>query len=315
MERERYRRMRAVLRDVERRHHDNPRFTHRDSTVLLVALWAALHDKPISWATVPRHWPGDLRPRGGGGGGRGGGGWLPSQSCMSRRLRGRADANGGADPGIFDLLERWQAALRRQMPDSDVKLIDGRGLVVGGCSKDPDAGFGYAAATMANGYKLHWIIDLFSGAIDGWLVAPMNYPEPAAARCLIAHLPPHTRYVLADNNYDRNDLYEQAGHAAPPYGIQWMAVPRRGAKDLGHQPHSDWRRAAHPWLRGADGRATIRKHRVVVEQVNGRIGCSTVAPDHLPYHARRLHRVTLWVALKILILTDLQAATQTRACA
>src|SRR5690348_13071597 len=114
-ERERYRRMRAVLRQVEPAHHDNPRLTHRDSTILLVTLWAALHDKPISWATVPQHWPADLRPRptttallawssssggsgsSGSGGGSGGGGGsgrrnkkpsgLPSQSCMSRRLR------------------------------------------------------------------------------------------------------------------------------------------------------------------------------------------------------------------------------------
>jgi ribosomal protein L34E len=78
VERERLLRMRAVLREAERGHHSNPRCEHCDSTILLVALWAALHGKPISWATVPAHWPADLRPRGG----------LPSQSCMSRRLRG-----------------------------------------------------------------------------------------------------------------------------------------------------------------------------------------------------------------------------------
>jgi hypothetical protein len=179
--------MRAVLREVERDHHDNPRNTHRDSTVLLTALWAALwaalHGGTIDWATKPKHWPGDLRPRAG----------LPSQSCMSRRLR--IPCGTDADPAanardchdnVFDLLERWQAALRRQLPDSDVKLIDGRGLVIGGCSKDRDAGFGYTAGTKAKGYKLHWTVDHLSGAVDGWLVAPMNYPEPEAARRLIA---------------------------------------------------------------------------------------------------------------------------------
>jgi len=304
MERERYRRMRAVLREVERLHHDNPRCTHRDSTILLVALWAALHDKPISWATKSKHWPGDLRPRGSG---------LPSQSCMSRRLQIACGAD--ADPSAnahdargraFDLLERWQAALRRVLPDSDVKLIDGRGLVIGGCTKDPDAGFGYAAGTKAKGYKLHWTIDHFSGAVDGWIVMPMHCSEQDAARRLIRHLPAHTRYVLGDNNYDRNELYEQAGFERR---VQWMAMPRRTAKGIGHHRQSDWRMTAQPWLRSDAGKRAAKKTRIKIEQVNGRLGCSAVGLDHLPYHARRLHRVTVWTALKILILTDLQAAT------
>jgi hypothetical protein len=310
VERERYRRMRAVLREVEGGHHDNPRYTHRDSTVLLVALWAALHTKPIGWATAPAHWDARLRPRGG----------LPSQSCMSRRLQlacgPDADPDANADDcraTIFDLLERWQAALRRQLPDSDVKLIDGRGLVVGGCSKDPDAGFGFTAGTKAKGYKLHWVVDQVGGAVDGWLVAPMNFPEPQAARHLIAHLPPHTRYVLADNNYDRGDLYERAGHDRG--GVQWMAIPRRNVKGFGHRQHSDWRLRVQPWLRTDEGRRTASTARITIEQVNGRAGCATVGLNHLPYHARRLHRVTVWTALKILILTDLQAATYGRACA
>jgi hypothetical protein len=310
MERERYRRMRAVLREVGRDHHDNPRNTHRDSAILLTALWAALHGKTIDWATKPKHWPGDLRPRAG----------LPSQSTMSRRLR--VPCGPDADPtanerdcgpdNVFDLLERWQAALRRQLPDSDVKLIDGRGLVIGGCSKDRDARFGYAAGTKAKGYKLHWAIDHLSGAVDGWLVAPMNYPEPEAARHLIAHLPPHARYVLGDNNYDRNELYEQAGFDR---GVQWAAPPRRGTAGLGHQPHSDRRLAVQPWLRTDAGRRAVSAARITIEQVNGRVGCAAVGLNHLPYHARRLHRVTVWVALKILILTDLQVATAARPAA
>jgi hypothetical protein len=301
--------MRAVLRDLERGHHDNPRYTHRDSTVLLTALWAALHNKPIGWATRPKHWPAGLRPRPG----------LPSQPTMSRRLQlpcgADADPAANADDcraTLFDLLERWQAALRRQLPDSDVKLIDGRGLVIGGCGKDPDAGFGFTAGTKAKGYKLHWVVDRAGGAVDGWLVAPMNFPEPEAARRLIPHLPPHTRYVLADGNYDRGDLYELAGAGR---GAQWMAAARRDAAGFGHRRNSDWRIRVQPWLRTPQGRRTASTARITIEQVNGRAGCAAVGLNHLPYHARRLHRVTVWVALKILILTDLQAATYACACA
>jgi hypothetical protein len=299
-EHERYRRMREMLRTVEAQHHSNPRCTHSDSTVLLVALWAALHSKPIYWATIEGNWPWDLRPRSMAPGMAA----LPSQSCMSRRLR--------FDQGVLELLVAWQTALRRQLPSCEIKLIDGRGLLVGGCSKDGDARFGYAAGTKAKGYKLHWIIDAISGAVDGWLVAPMNYSEQQAAQLLIPHLPQHTRYVLLDNNYDRNHLYEQAGIDRQ---VQWMAMTRRGAKGLGHRQHSDWRLAVQPWLRSEGGRRTMKQVRVMIEQVNGRLGCSEVGLNHLPHHARRLHRVTLWVALKILILTDLQSQSVLRACA
>jgi len=57
--------------------------------------------------------------------------------------------------------------------------------------------------------------------------------------------------VLADNNYDRNDLYERAGRER---GVQWVAPPRRNAKGLGHGRHSDWRMAVQPWLRTGRGR-------------------------------------------------------------
>jgi hypothetical protein len=308
MERERYCRMRMILREVERQHHDTPRCTHRDSKILLVALWAGLHNKPIDWATHHQNWPGDLRPRSPQPGQRA----LPSQSCMSRRLRGKAEsATRNADDSLFQLLERWQQRLREQLPNSDVKLIDGRGLVIGGASKDPDAGFGYCAGTKANGYKLHWIVDLFSGAVDGWLVAPMNYPEQHAAQHLIAHLPEQTRYVLGDNSYDSNALYEQAGQQRQ---VQWMAAPRSTAKGLGHKQPSNWRVQMQPWLRSDQGKRTM-KERIGIEQVNGRLGCSSVGLNHLPYHARRLHRVTLWVALKMLILTDLQIESRCKKCA
>jgi hypothetical protein len=238
---------------------------------------------------------------------------------MSRRLRGRAESpTRDTSDSLFILLEAWQKQLRSQLPDSDVKIIDGKGLVIGGCSKDPDCGFGYTAGTKANGYKLHWIIDYFSGAVDGWLIAPMNYPEQQAAKYLIDHLPAHTRYVLADNSYDRNHLYEQAGQLNELAGcdqqVQWLAVPRSTSKSLGHIQHSQWRVQVQPWLRSDQGKRTM-KQRILIEQVNARVGCASVGLSHLPHHARRLHRVTIWTGLKILILTDLQAESQNKKCA
>ena len=61
MERQRYRELKAILNQAARQHRDDPRCTHRDAVIVAVLLWAALHDKPVSWAADPAHWPGDLR--------------------------------------------------------------------------------------------------------------------------------------------------------------------------------------------------------------------------------------------------------------
>src|SRR6188508_3653020 len=52
-----------------------PRELYSDAWVVVMFLWAVIHDRPVSWASRPEHWPEDLdRP-------------LASQSRLSRRLR------------------------------------------------------------------------------------------------------------------------------------------------------------------------------------------------------------------------------------
>lgn len=277
MERERYRKLQGILRQVERRHHSTPRCTHRDRTILLVLLWAALHDRPVVWATDPRHWPGNLRPRP-----------LPSQSCMSRRLRTWS---------VRQLLDDWTRAMRDQLPDSDVKFIDARPLIIGACSKDPDARFGYATGRKAKGYKLHTVVDLH-GTVRAWVVLPMNQIEVQAAPWLIEHLS-GTHWLLGDNAYDRNRLYEQAEER----GIQLLANLRPDVKALGHRQHSIARRRVWPWLRSEASR-WVMGHRRRIEQSFGWMNASDVRLDRLPMHARRSHRVVLWVAIKLLLHTE-----------
>ena len=69
-----YRMLRAVARRVPRR----KRVRGGDAVIVAVYFWAALHDRPVSWATRPCNWPRDLLDFA-----------LPSQSTMSRRLRAR----------------------------------------------------------------------------------------------------------------------------------------------------------------------------------------------------------------------------------
>lgn len=287
MERERYRFISATLRRAAAAtQHHNPRLVHSDALIVRVALWAALHDQPIVWATHRAHWPGDLRPR-----------RLPSQSCMSRRLR--TDA-------VRRLLHEVQHTLRQQLPRHDVHCIDARPLCVGGASKDPDATLGYGAGLRIKGYKLHLVVD-FGGAVDGWVVAPANVPEQHIATHLIAHSRP-ARWLMADGNYDSNQLYDLADER----GTQLLAQPRGNIHPPRANRNSPARLRVHRYLNSPIGRRTMRQ-RIRIEQINARLGCSSVRLHHLPHHARRLHRVTLWVALKILLLTELQIRTQPRA--
>lgn len=276
MERQRYRELFTLLKQAAQGHRQDPRCTHSDRTIVAVLLWAALHDKPILWAAQPGNWPGDLRPRP-----------LPSQSCLSRRLR---------QPGVLALLERFHQQLQTHLPASDLKLIDGRPLPVGGCSKDRQAGYGYGAGLKQRGYKLHLWCDL-QGRVEQWLVGPMNYAEPAAAVALIQHAGP-AAYVLGDANYDNNTLYEQAGQR----GLQWIALPRYArSRAPGHRRHSDYRLRVWAWLQSKAGRRVVRRARTAIERINGWQGQACINLGRLPHHIRGLHRVRLWTGMKIII--------------
>lgn len=277
MERQRYRELIASLHQARHGHRDNPRCAYRDWVIVATLLWAGLHGRPVSWAADPAHWPGDLRPRHG----------LPSQSCMSRRLRTH---------GVLSLIQRLNDTLRNRLPRGDVKLIDGRPLPVGGCSKDPDARTGHGAGHLIRGYKLHLFCDL-GGAVDHWLVTPMNHSEPDAAEMILPHAD-DTAYVIGDGNYDINRLYERAAER----GIQWIALPRRKhAQAPGHRRHSPHRLAVWSWVRSPQGSRTLRRVRSGIERINAWQGHALIGLHHLPHHVRRGPRVRLWVAIKLIL--------------
>ena len=112
-EQDRYVRMRQVIEQVGKANY-NLRHQHPDSTIVSVLVWAALHDRPILWSCHPGNWPRHLRPQ-----------HLPTQSCMSRRLRTLS---------IQQFLERAFAQLREQLPTGILKFIDAKPLPVGGCT-------------------------------------------------------------------------------------------------------------------------------------------------------------------------------------
>src|SRR5919109_1172467 len=87
--------------------------------IAAVLLWAALHDRPIRWACDSRNWSTTRLRR-------------TAFGCFMNELT--AHLRGVGLPGL-------------------VLTADGKPLLVGGYSKDPEARVGWGAGQMARGYK------------------------------------------------------------------------------------------------------------------------------------------------------------------
>lgn len=248
-------------------------YTHR--SVLAVAIWAAIHDRPISWATQTGNWPSHDRTRA-----------LPSSATMSRRLRSDA---------IVAIIDTLPGLLRLHGRGERTLIIDGRALTIARHSADPDAKFGRASGGLGRGYKLHAIVDSLGNCRD-FRLEPLNISEQVVAHKMITRLEPgEADTLLGDKNYDSNKLYEIAGER----GVQLIA-PRRyeKAKGIGHHWHSEHRLRALGMLREDPG---VMRGRRFIESCFGTQGNRIGGLGPLPNHVRRLGRVPLWVALKLAI--------------
>lgn len=249
------------------------RQAYSDSEVLLVVLWAALHDRPIAWACRAEHWPERRRPT-----------RLPHPSTVCRRSRGPAFA---ARMGAAH--EATRAALG---PPTRAAAIDGKPLLVSDYGRDPDARNGRAYRHFGKGYKLHAVVD-FAGAVLAFEVLPLNVNERVPAARLLTRLPRGVRRVLADGNYDSSELHrllEGTGVRlyAPP--LKMCAAPRSHRR----------RRALVRLLTGPYGRRLSADREHVERQfaLMGNVGCGLKG---LPNWVRRRHRVERWISSKLLI--------------
>lgn len=248
---------------------------HQPWVLLAVFLWAALHDRPVCWACDPRNWNTPLRPA-----------RLPSPATMSRRID---------HVGLGLLWRRLEERLRGDGQPDLVAFLDGKPLVISGVSKDPDAGYGRAAGGMAKGYKLHTVW-ASRPMPEAWEVTPMNTCEKAAARRLIDQLG-HGGYLLADANYDANDLYDRAF----AQGYQLVAAHRKAKKPGGgHQRQSPHRLRGIALLHSSFGRALYLLRRQIERSFGNAVsfGGGLAA---LPAWVRGVDRVRTWVWAKLLI--------------
>ena len=273
-------------------HPRRARVRFSDKHVLLVYLWAVLHDRPVCWACDGRNWPGA---------------WavvLPDDSTVSRRMR---------TASVLQLIERLHQAICGLFALSRmVKHVDSFPLPVGSYSHDADTRRGRAAREMARGYKLHAIC--VDRVIAAWTLMPMSVNDQVPAPRLFAQLR-GVGYVTADNGYDANATHL----AASACRHQLLAPPRNCNGDrCVRDPAQQRKRNCAQRLQALDTRArvldsplrhagaanvfgrSVHRQRLEMEQTLGHL--RLLCPGTLPTWVRRPHRVAPWLGMKIIVL-------------
>ena len=260
------------------------RRTFCDALIALVYLYAALCDRSPRWASELRHWP-----------------WwcrrlleLPSYSQLMRRLK---------TAPVQRLIARVSADLRLQLPRSDQKVIDGKPLVVGGFSKDPDAAVGVVPDGWGRGYRVHLIVDAASAAVETFLLTALDAGEATVALDLLPRAGDLRGVVLlGDPNYDSNRLYGAVADAGA--GGRLLAPRKKPGRGLGHHAHHPDRLAAIAVLENPldpSAARAARRQRNRIEQSLAHLTNLPCGLSPLPNFVRRLWRVRLWVNAKILL--------------
>jgi hypothetical protein len=274
----------AVLARVDkRRKRASEDFS--DEQIVKVFYWAVIHDRPIAWACQRWSWPVHLRRQ-----------TLPSDTTMSRRLR---------TASVTTLLGAVEQYVTRPTPGGLYWMIDGKPLVISGCSKDRQAGYGRAARSKAKGYKLHAIVAA-DGHVAAWRVAPMNKDERVMAERLLKSSDIHG-YIVADANYDSNRLHE----ICDARGNRQLLTPRRygPAKKVGHRAQSPGRLRSIALLENPQPQFGIQllHDRGAIERYFANATNWGGSLTHLPAWVRTHRRVHRWVQAK-LTLTGLRQA-------
>lgn len=280
MERELWSLVTSSLRTLPRRRLRNAVYT--DEQVLAVLLWAAIHQRPVSWACKRSSWPVQAWRR-----------RLPDQSTMSRRLR---------DPRIPGLMRELARRIQRRLPPGRVLMTDGKAFALEDRTHDPDAAVGRASGRFARGYKLHAIVDDHH-RVCAWRVMPMNHAEQTQARALLGEIAGERRggrcLLLGDAGYNSNALFT----AARGVGLRLIAPRCRPETGLGSREHDRDRITSMRLTEQRGGWMGPMLHglRTGVERYFSGLSSGVVSGGHLPPWARGLHRVRYWIAAKIII--------------
>jgi len=249
------------------------RFRYSDRTVLTVLLWSALHDRPVKWACRAANWPDAERPAD-----------LPDESTICRRSR-RLELK----TGMSDMHAR---SVQDLSPLGRYGAADGRSLLVGGASKDPDARAGRAVGGLGKGYKLHAIVHA-ARVITTYEIQPLNVAEPTVARRLLEKAPPALTRIVADGVYDSMKLHEiaQTNQRRLYTPVRQNRVGRRQQPRrlqlLNLSQHPVGKRLLH-------SRDEIERTFALTSNIG-------LGFKGLPNWVRRIHRVERWMWCKIML--------------
>lgn len=248
-----------------------------DEDIVRTFYWAVLHDRPISWACCRQNWPPHARRRA-----------PPSNSTMSRRQR---------CPHVVALLNAIEQRVTRPWQPGLFWMIDGKPLVIGGCSKDRQAGYGKAAASKAKGYKLHAIVAA-NGSLATWRIAPMNKDERVMAKRLLKAVDIQG-YVIGDANYDSNALHE----ICVACDNRQFVTPRRYGpqRNIGHRAQSPGRLRSIALLENPEAQfgRRLMHDRAAIERCFANATNWGGSLTHLPPWVRTHRRVRRWVQAKL----------------
>jgi hypothetical protein len=265
-----YHTLREVANDFRQKY-----VSYQPWVLAAVFLWAALHDRPVSWACQPRHWSTTkLRPA-----------RLPHRTTVGRRVDG---------PAVAAFLREVERRLRNREQVGLLAVLDGKPLLVSGVSKDRDAKWGRAAGGKGKGYKLHtlWANRALP---EAWEVTPLNEAESTVA-CRLLPQAAGAGYVLADGNYDASPVFD----AAAANGYQLVTPMRDPNAGKGHRYQSPHRKRCIDLVRGDFGRSLYRLRRQI-ERLYGNAVSFGGGLGPPPPWVRGLERVRTWVWAKLLI--------------
>jgi len=288
MELERWSELSAAISAVAVGFGRHKRDRHPTALVVRVHTWAALHDRPVSWACRADSWPARVRPRA-----------LPDQSTVSRRVR-RADFEQFQRRVGERLNGGRRATAAAAAAAALVRVVDGKPLELPNHSGDRDATWGRGVSRTALGYKLHAVFSAGSAMPDAYVLTPLDVCEKRMAARMVRRVS-GGGYLLGDAHYDASWLFDYCHH----HGRRLLCPRARPGTGFGHHYVSPHRRRAIEMLESpaAVNRFGPRLYarRTDIEREFSGLTCFGGGLAALPAWVRRIWRVRAWVTAKLLI--------------
>lgn len=256
-----------------------------DWLIVAMYLWAVAHDRPQGWACERPHYDSGFRPRGP----------LPSVSQFNRRVKWERTRL---------ILQEVHQHLAGDLTGTALSYLDGKPLLVGVASKDPDAARGHVLGGFAKGYKLHaWMSE--DRRIPLWCLTPLNVHEVPVARLLVQQVQELSErsLTLVDQNYDAHGLHKDLDRRRGR-----LLVRPKGPAHLAQRHPVTLRQmgSARRELLAVQERCPsllrmVLRQRTNAEGILGNLCSYGGGLSCLPPWVRRLPRVRRWVGAKIIL--------------